>query len=314
MDTGNNNFLPTSAKCNFPPYGKDFIDHQPTGRFSNGKVPSDFIASKFGIKEVLPAYLSTELRDEDLPTGVCFASGGAGYDHLTTELAAAISLQGQLELFADYKEKLQAITDQERAATIVRESLYVICIGSNDIVNNYFSPVAIRKKQYDYPSYVSFLMTKASSAIEDLYNLGARKIVVVGAPPLGCVPSQRTIYGGLQRDCVDQYNEASQSFNVALSRELGLLREKLSTKTIIYADIFEKLLALIQYPSNYGFGISTKGCCGTGKIEVTYLCNKFTSICDDDTNYVFWDSFHPTEKAYGILIDELIQQEISAFL
>ena len=43
LDTGNNNQLLSIAKSNFPPYGKDFIGHQPTGRFSNGKVPSDFL-------------------------------------------------------------------------------------------------------------------------------------------------------------------------------------------------------------------------------------------------------------------------------
>ena len=43
VDPGNNNNLVTVAKCNFPPYGRDFIGGIPTGRFSNGKIPSDFI-------------------------------------------------------------------------------------------------------------------------------------------------------------------------------------------------------------------------------------------------------------------------------
>jgi len=44
MDTGNNNNkLATSARCNFSPYGKDFKGGIPTGRFCNGKVPSDYI-------------------------------------------------------------------------------------------------------------------------------------------------------------------------------------------------------------------------------------------------------------------------------
>ena len=45
MDTGNNNNMKTLAKCNFPPYGKDFEGGIPTGRFSNGKVPSDLIGT-----------------------------------------------------------------------------------------------------------------------------------------------------------------------------------------------------------------------------------------------------------------------------
>lgn len=45
MDTGNNNNLPTLLKCNFPPYGKDFISGLATGRFSDGRVPSDLIGN-----------------------------------------------------------------------------------------------------------------------------------------------------------------------------------------------------------------------------------------------------------------------------
>ncbi|THG10611.1 hypothetical protein TEA_024579 [Camellia sinensis var. sinensis] len=42
VDTGNNNNLETIFKVNYPPYGKDFISGIPSGRFCNGKVPSDF--------------------------------------------------------------------------------------------------------------------------------------------------------------------------------------------------------------------------------------------------------------------------------
>jgi hypothetical protein len=43
VDTGNNNDLNTITKCNFLPYGRDFNGGMPTGRFSNGKVPSDLL-------------------------------------------------------------------------------------------------------------------------------------------------------------------------------------------------------------------------------------------------------------------------------
>ena len=41
MDVGNNDYLPTIFKANYPPYGRDFANHKPTGRFCNGKLVSD---------------------------------------------------------------------------------------------------------------------------------------------------------------------------------------------------------------------------------------------------------------------------------
>lgn len=42
VDVGNNNNLYTLVKANFPPYGRDFVNHSPTGRFCNGKLATDF--------------------------------------------------------------------------------------------------------------------------------------------------------------------------------------------------------------------------------------------------------------------------------
>lgn len=48
VDTGNNNYISTLVKCNFPPYGRDFAEgNHPSGRFSNGLVPSDIIGTNF---------------------------------------------------------------------------------------------------------------------------------------------------------------------------------------------------------------------------------------------------------------------------
>lgn len=45
VDTGNNNNVSTPLRCNFRPYGIDFLQGVPTGRYSDGKVPSDFLGS-----------------------------------------------------------------------------------------------------------------------------------------------------------------------------------------------------------------------------------------------------------------------------
>ena len=42
VDAGNYNNLHTIIKVDFPPYGRDIVNHKPTGRFCNGKLASDF--------------------------------------------------------------------------------------------------------------------------------------------------------------------------------------------------------------------------------------------------------------------------------
>lgn len=43
------------------------------------------------------------------------------------------------------------------------------------------------------------------------------------------------------------------------------------------------------------------GCCGTGLLETSFMCNPKSPVCADATKYVFWDSIHPTEKSYDLL-------------
>jgi hypothetical protein len=52
LDTGNNDYIISITKSDFPPYGRDFMGGRPTGRFSNGRVPSDFIG-KLNSKEYI---------------------------------------------------------------------------------------------------------------------------------------------------------------------------------------------------------------------------------------------------------------------
>lgn len=49
IDPGNNNFLNTSLKSNFKPYGIDF-NGKPTGRVTNGRTVVDFLGMKKNIK------------------------------------------------------------------------------------------------------------------------------------------------------------------------------------------------------------------------------------------------------------------------
>ncbi|GMH23800.1 hypothetical protein Nepgr_025643 [Nepenthes gracilis] len=237
IDPGNNNHLKTLIKSNFPPYGKDFNGGMPTGRFSNGRIPTDLLVDALNIKKYLPAYLDPSLQPDDLLTGVSFASGASGFDPLTSKIVAVF-------------------------LTIRSVAMYLIVAGSDDIANTYFD-TPFRRLEYDTNSYTDLMINSASSFIQDLYGLGAKRIGVFSAPPIGCVPSQRTLAGGLKRSCAGKYNNAAKLFNSKLSNALHSLNSKFPDSRLVYIDIYEPLLDLILNPHKHGFEVSDKGCCGT---------------------------------------------------
>lgn len=70
-------------------------------------------------------------------------------------------------------------------------------------------------------------------------------------------------------------------------------------------------LQLLKLSSIAGFKVADKGCCGTGLLEVSILCNPLGDSCSDASQYVFWDSYHPTEVVYRKLIDQVLQKYLN---
>ncbi|XP_021727610.1 GDSL esterase/lipase EXL3-like [Chenopodium quinoa] len=314
VDPGNNNYIETVGRADFPPYGRDFPGGVATGRYSNGKIPSDFFAEELGIKEFVPPYLDPKLNINDLVTGVSFAFGAAGYDPDSAKLANVMTLQDQLNLFRGYIKKLKDAVGENTTSTIISQSVYLVCAGSNDITNTYFSLPFARLHYKNVSAYTGVMVNWASSFVQELYALGARRIGVISAPPCGCLPSQRTLHGGLFRSCVKEENEASILFNNKLFIELNSLNQKLVGSRFVYLDIYNPLLDLINNPSQSGFTVVNRGCCGTGNIEVSFLCTKFDpGTCKNASKFIFWDSFHPTEAAYKVIVHEVVQKSIDNF-
>lgn len=84
--------------------------------------------------------------------------------------------------------------------------------------------------------------------------------------------------------------------------------KKILFNKLIYFYItqsFDPFLLMIS-----GFEVVNKGCCGTGNIEVSVLCNRLEDAhtCPDASKYVFWDSYHPTEAAYKILSNQVLSK------
>ncbi|KAL9269112.1 GDSL esterase/lipase-like protein [Drosera capensis] len=310
VDPGNNNYINTIARCNFPPYGKDFPGGKATGRFSNGKIPTDLFAELLGIKELLPAYLDPTLTTQDLLTGVSFGSGVAGYDPVSAALLATLSLDAQLNLFKEYQSKVVAAVGQNRTAEIISKSMYLVCAGSNDVTDTYFA-TPFRKPFYNMTAYADLLKGFANNFVKELYSMGARKIGVFSVPKSGCLPSARTLFGGLFRTCVPQFDQLALLFNSKLQETVVDLNKNLTGAKLAYIDLYQPLAHLINNGSEYGFQVVNRGCCGTGLFEASILCNPFDITCKNDSQYIFWDAFHPTQRTYQILVNGLVNTTIN---
>lgn len=62
VDSGNNNFLVTTARADAPPYGIDYPTRRPTGRFSNGLNIPDIISQFLNLSLLISLHLMIKLH------------------------------------------------------------------------------------------------------------------------------------------------------------------------------------------------------------------------------------------------------------
>lgn len=76
-----------------------------------------------------------------------------------------MSLSDQLNMFKEYITKITEAVGGNRAATIVSKSIYIVCVGSDDIANTY-TQTPFRSGQYDIPSYTDLMASEASKFLQ----------------------------------------------------------------------------------------------------------------------------------------------------
>ncbi|KAL2487288.1 GDSL esterase/lipase [Abeliophyllum distichum] len=308
VDVGNNNNLRTLIKANFPPYGRDFVTHRPTGRFCNGKLATDFTAEYLGFTSYPPAYLSQEAKGRNILNGVNFASAASGYYDRTAQLYRAVTLTQQLAYYRDWQIKVVNLVGKGRANAIFSGGIHLISAGSSDFIQNYYINPFLNGA-YSPDQFSDILMKSYTAIVQNLYRLGARRIGVTTLPPTGCLPAAITLFGSGRNQCVARLNLDAISFNNKLNNTSKYLKSNLPGLKLVVFDIYQPLLELITKPTDNGFFESRKACCGTGTIETSFLCNaRSVGTCSNATQYVFWDGFHPTEAANEKLAQSLLEQ------
>nr|CAD1830841.1 unnamed protein product [Ananas comosus var. bracteatus] len=304
VDSGNNNYLATTARADQPPYGIDFPSRRPTGRFSNGLNVPDIISEHIGSERVLP-YLSPELDGEKLLIGANFASAGIGILNDTgIQFANIIRITKQLHYFVQYQQRLSFLIGEDETARLVNGALVLITLGGNDFVNNYYLvPYSVRSREFSLPDYIRYLISEYRKILIMLYELGARQVLVTGVGPLGCVPAELALRSRTGQ-CDPELQRVPDMYNPQLVQMIREVNAEIGSDVFVAVNAYRMHMDFISNPRQYGFVTSKIACCGQGPYNGIGLCTELSNVCPDRNIFAFWDAYHPTERANRIIVSE----------
>ena len=166
-------------------------------------------------------------------------------------MQSVLPLWKEIEYYKQYQQQLRDYLGDEKANEIIQEAIYLLSMGTNDFLENYYVRPR-RQLEFSVEEYQYFLIGIARDFVTDLYKLGARKLSLGGLPPMGCLPLERTTNIMFQRQCIEEYNQVAQEFNMKLEILVGQLNEELKELQLVLSNPYNILLEMIQKPFSFG--------------------------------------------------------------
>ncbi|GMY29572.1 GDSL esterase/lipase At1g29670-like [Fagus crenata] len=296
VDNGNNNFLQNStAKADYLPYGIDF-PLGPSGRFTNGRNVIDLLGGHLKLPSLIPAFSDPNTKGSKIVHGVNYASGASGILDDTGLLAGHVmSLSQQIRNF----EKV-TLPDLEaqlgyRSRVVLPNYLFVVGTGGNDYSFNYF--LMKSNSNVSLQAFTTNLTSSLSEQLKKLYNLGARKFVLMSVNPIGCSPmvaANRPVH----KTCVQGLNKAAHLFNARLKSLGDVIKPDMPGSNFVYVNSYKIIRDIIRNPISKGFKDASSSCCEVASINEGgngILCKRGGQACADRSAHVFFDGLHPTE-------------------
>jgi len=239
------------------------------GRFSNGPIWAQDMATKLGLPAVTASYAG----------GTDYAVGGAQTTPANSPLP--IDLPSQLNQFAS------------QHPVVDPNGLYMIWIGSNDLRAILASSPSSTVAQNEALQVVANI----DSAIMTLSGDGAKNFLVVTVPDLGMSPA--AIATGPAGEAAA--SGLSYLFDQALLQSVKGGNPALSGLHISTLDTFPLIDSIVAQPGQYGFTNVAQPCL-TG--ETNYAGG---TPCSNPNQYLFWDQLHPTAAGQAIVADAALQ-------
>ncbi|XVF14680.1 hypothetical protein REPUB_Repub09cG0082300 [Reevesia pubescens] len=252
---------------------------------------------------LLPAFTITFTGEEDIRSGVNYASAAAGIlDESGLNLGDRFSLNQQVQNFRSTLNQMKNQMDEEELNQYLRKSLVVMNIGSNDYINNYLQPSFYSSSStYTPEDFSDVLIDNYAGQIMALYRLGLRKFLLAGVGPLGCIPNQLAKGLAPPGTCVSIVNDMVKMFNRRLKSLVDQLNANQTKAIFVYGNTYGAFNDILSSPATYGFSATDRGCCGIGRNKGQITCLPFSIPCSNRDEYIFWDAYHPT-KAFNEIV------------
>ncbi|KAI7993258.1 GDSL esterase/lipase 7 [Camellia lanceoleosa] len=278
VDYGRKTQHETGMKAGYRPYGTECIWTTVPFQFTNGQTFPEIIASSLNLSSPISFDEFNYASATASGNGVNYASASAG---ILPETGSALGrnycMEQQIGFFRETVEKhlRPNFPTTNMLSEYLSSAIFLINIGTSDYIHNYLQPKNYNSShRYNGKDFAELLTKKLGKHLEDLYNLGARKIIIFQIGPLGCFPY---IINKLKPEsrCDEDVNKLVSIFNDKLDATLKELSQKLVGSTFVIARTFDLMKSMIEYPFNFGFKEARWPCCKTEE-NGTGLCqNKF---------------------------------------
>lgn len=278
------------------PYGITFPG-KPAGRFSDGRVLTDYIAKYLKVKSPVP-YSLRKLMPQHLKYGMNFAFGGTG---VFDTLNPGPNMTTQINFFQ------QIIKDKVYTASEINNSVALVSVAGNDYTRYTVTNGSVE----GLPSFIASLINQTITNIIRIKGLGVKKVIVNNLQPIGCLPSMTA------SSSFKQCNETSNNLltlyhNTLLTQAVTKLNQqtKHHSKPFLVLNLYDSFMSVLNHPSTHNIQDKLRPCC-VG-VSSKYFCGSVDEnnvkkylVCEKPKSAFFWDLVHPTEAGWHAVYNKL---------
>ncbi|KAG2313924.1 hypothetical protein Bca52824_017046 [Brassica carinata] len=223
-----------------------------------------------------------------------FDAGNLKYINSTSGFQSNFFPYGQ----TTFKFPTGRVSDGRLITDFIAENAWLPLIPPNLLPSNSHS-------QFTYGA--NFAFGGAGALVETLpgmevYKMGGRKFGFLNMGAYECAPGISILDTTNIGSCSKPVAELIYLYNKKFPGALRRLQRELPGFRYALHDYHTSLLERINNPSKYGFKEGKMGCCGSGLLRGINTCGNQMrhsyELCENVTDYLFFDASHLTEKAH----------------